>query len=110
MKRRSLALGIVRHLPRVKCTFSQRTTKVVAGSSLSGVIFPIMLSRLFQSIGFPWAVRTLGFMCFVLQGISIPFVKERFPPRKDLPHFDWSVKNDTPFLLHILEGFFIAFG
>lgn len=69
-----------------------------------------MLSRLFQSIGFPWAVRTLAFICFILQGVSIPFVKERFPPHIGLSVFDWSVKNDLAFVMHLLEGFFIAFG
>ncbi|KAL5536516.1 hypothetical protein ACEPAF_338 [Sanghuangporus sanghuang] len=93
MRRRAFALGIV-----------------VAGSSLSGVIFPIMLSKLFQSIGFPWTVRTLAFMCFALQGISIPFVKERFPPRAGVPLIDRSVYKDKPFLLHVTSGFFIAFG
>ncbi|OBZ71107.1 Riboflavin transporter MCH5 [Grifola frondosa] len=93
LKKRALAMGIV-----------------VAGSSLSGVIFPIMLSRLFQSIGFPWAVRTLAFMCFALQAISIPFVKERFPARKGVARFDETIKADKPFLMHLISGFFMAFG
>ncbi|OCB89300.1 MFS monocarboxylate transporter [Sanghuangporus baumii] len=89
---------------------TRNSHSVVAGSSLSGVIFPIMLSKLFQSIGFPWTVRTLAFMCFALQGISIPFVKERFPPRAGVPLIDRSVYKDKPFLLHVISGFFIAFG
>ncbi|PAV14623.1 MFS general substrate transporter [Pyrrhoderma noxium] len=93
MKRRAYVLGIV-----------------VAGSSLSGVIFPIMLSRLFEEIGFPWTIRTFAFVIFALQGISIPFVKERFPPRKDLPKFDSAALKETPFVMHILSGMFISFG
>ena len=84
--------------------------QVVAGSSLSGVIFPIMLSRLFEEIGFPWTIRTFAFVIFALQGISIPFVKERFPPRKDLPKFDSAALKETPFVMLILSGMFISFG
>ncbi|KAL5356375.1 MFS general substrate transporter [Aspergillus floccosus] len=39
------------------------------GSSLAGIIYPIMLRRLFLSIGFPWAVRSLAFLmmgCLVI--------------------------------------------
>lgn len=50
-------------------------------------------------------------MCFVLQGISIPFVKERFPPQKELSRLNWSLKSsDMAFVMHVLSGFFVAFG
>lgn len=93
LKRRAYVLGIV-----------------VAGSSLSGVLFPIMLSRLFPSIGFAWTVRTLAFLCFALQGVSIFLVKERLPHRKHAPRLDMSLRGDIPFILHLISGFFIAFG
>lgn len=35
---------------------------IVAGSSLGGVIYPIMLSRLQTNVGFAWAVRIAGFL------------------------------------------------
>lgn len=69
-----------------------------------------MLSRLFDLVGFPWAVRTLAFMCFTLQAISIPFIKERFPPQVGAPRFDPSASQDMPFMLHVVGAFFISFG
>ncbi|GBE79003.1 Aspyridones efflux protein [Sparassis crispa] len=82
---------------------------VVAGSSLSGIIYPIMLSRLFDSVGFPWAVRILAFMNFGCQILAIPLVKERLPPRLGVPLIDWLAFRETTFLLHALGGFLVAF-
>ncbi|CAK7264705.1 hypothetical protein SEPCBS119000_001130 [Sporothrix epigloea] len=36
------------------------------GSSLGGVIFPIMLNRLLKSIGYAWAMRTCAFLILAL--------------------------------------------
>ncbi|EFR02014.1 hypothetical protein MGYG_05017 [Nannizzia gypsea CBS 118893] len=48
-KRRALAFGIVS-----------------SGSSLGGVIFPTILSRLLPTIGFGWSLRIAGFLVFIL--------------------------------------------
>ncbi|EJD05025.1 MFS general substrate transporter [Fomitiporia mediterranea MF3/22] len=82
---------------------------VVAGSSLGGIIFPIMLSRLFDSIGFAWSVRAMALFMFVAQAISIPFIKERLPPSKNKKIFDFGALKEIKFLLHCLGGFFSAF-
>lgn len=39
---------------------------VATGSSLGGVIFPIMVSRLIRQVGFPWAMRTCAFLILAL--------------------------------------------
>lgn len=83
---------------------------VVAGSSVGGVVIPIMLSRLFDKIGFAWSVRAMALMMFVLQAISIPFIKERLPPTKNKKTFDFSALKEGKFLSHSLSGFFSAFG
>jgi hypothetical protein len=48
----------------------------------TGVIFPIVLSRLIPKIGFAWTVRTVAFMSVVLLVFSVVTVKARLPPRK----------------------------
>ncbi|KAH8114865.1 MFS general substrate transporter [Phellopilus nigrolimitatus] len=83
---------------------------VVAGSSLGGIIFPIMLSRLFGKIGFAWSVRAMALVMFVCQAISIPFIKERLPASKNKKIFDFGAYKDIKFLFHSLSGFFSAFG
>lgn len=54
---------------------------MVAGSSLGGVVLPIMLSKLIPRIGFPWTIRAMAFIFLVLCGISCATVKSRLPPR-----------------------------
>jgi hypothetical protein len=34
----------------------------IAGSSLGGVIFPLMVSNLIPKIGFPWTMRACAFL------------------------------------------------
>jgi predicted MFS family arabinose efflux permease len=83
---------------------------VASGSSVGGVVLPIMLDRLTRQIGFPWAIRALAFMILGLCAISCLTVKSRLPPRP--------VKNPDyikPFrepamLLNIIAGFFFYWG
>ncbi|KAG4425385.1 hypothetical protein IFR04_001535 [Cadophora malorum] len=50
------------------------------GSSIGGVIFPIMVTRLIDSVGYGWAMRISAFMILVLLGIANMTIKSRFPP------------------------------
>lgn len=88
---------------------------VVAGSSVGGIVFPIMLSQLFARIGFAWAVRAMALLLFVVQAVSIPFVRERLPPQaktadKGWEFLDMEALKDARFVLHAGAAFFIAFG
>ncbi|KFZ23729.1 hypothetical protein V502_01794 [Pseudogymnoascus sp. VKM F-4520 (FW-2644)] len=61
-KRRSTAFGIV-----------------ATGSSTGGVIFPIMISRLIDNIGFPWAMRATALLILVVLATTNLTVKSRIP-------------------------------
>ncbi|KAJ5929482.1 hypothetical protein N7454_006432 [Penicillium verhagenii] len=56
----------------------------VTGSSLGGVIFPIVLSKLFEneSLGFGWTVRIIGFIMLAMLSLSLATVRPRLPARK----------------------------
>ena len=69
-----------------------------------------MLSQLFKMIGFAWSVRAMTLLVFVLQAISIPFIRERLPPPKNSSIIDWTAFSDLKFMLHCLSGFFSSFG
>lgn len=43
---------------------------VNSGSSLGGVVLPIMITHLFRSIGFAWTLRVLGFFFLALGTIT----------------------------------------
>lgn len=59
-KRRATALGIT-----------------ASGSSLGGVIFPIMVSHLIPQVGFPWAMRICAFLVLFMLVIANVTLKSR---------------------------------
>ncbi|CAK7227138.1 hypothetical protein SCUCBS95973_006441 [Sporothrix curviconia] len=63
-KRRAAAFGIM-----------------VSGSSLGGVVLPIMLDKLIARIGFPWAMRAVAFLFLGLLAVCCLTVHSRLPPR-----------------------------
>lgn len=54
---------------------------VSTGSSLGGVIFPIMVSRLIGEIGYGWAMRVAAFLILALLIIAGLTVRSRVPPK-----------------------------
>lgn len=69
-----------------KCRRAAAMGIVVAGSSLGGVIWPIMLQRLIYNpnVGFAWALRIVGFMMLPLLGLTCLLVR----PAKKSPACD----------------------
>lgn len=47
------------------------------GGSVGGVIFPMMLRKLYSTVGFGWALRILGFVCCASAVTSILLIKPR---------------------------------
>lgn len=47
----------------------------VSGSSLGGVIWPIVFSRVFLEVGFPWGVRIGAFIMLPLMGLACLTIK-----------------------------------
>lgn len=62
-KRRALGFGIA-----------------ASGSSLGGVIFPIMVHKLIPKVGFPWTMRICAFMILGLLIIANLLIRSRIPP------------------------------
>ncbi|KZT28360.1 MFS general substrate transporter [Neolentinus lepideus HHB14362 ss-1] len=97
--RRSLAMGFV-----------------MGGSSLGGVIFPIMQNHIFASNGgFPWGVRAAGFLCLFLLVSANFLMRTRLPSRKHRlqdvePPRLRALFSDVPFMTYCLSAFFIIWG
>ncbi|KAK1590515.1 major facilitator superfamily transporter [Colletotrichum navitas] len=51
------------------------------GSSLGGILFPIMVTRVIKSLGFPWAMRICAFIILALLIIANLTIKAFHPPR-----------------------------
>lgn len=65
MKRRGNATGIA-----------------ATGGSVGGVIFPLVMQKLFAEVGFAWATRILGFIFIFICAIACCLVRSRLPPRR----------------------------
>jgi MFS family permease len=67
------------------------------GSSIGGIIYPIVLKRLIQDIGFRWAVRVMAFIMLGTLLISVAVMRPRLPPRKSGPLINWGNLVDPVF-------------
>lgn len=75
-----------------------------AGSSLGGVIYPIVLYRLIDRIGFGWSVRVIGFIAFGTLLIPIAIMKMRVKPAKARALIDWTAFTDWPYVLFTISS------
>lgn len=94
-KRRAAAFGIL-----------------VSGSSLGGVVLPIMMTHLIRLIGFPWMMRTMAFIFLALMLTACLTVKSRLPPRPRPFVFMEYVRGfkEPPFALTVAGLFFLMMG
>ncbi|KAI0868639.1 monocarboxylate permease-like protein [Hypoxylon argillaceum] len=94
-RRRAAALGIV-----------------VAGSSIGGIVLPILMSRLIPRIGFPWTVRILGFIALFCCGVACFTVKSRLSPKAKPFHFTDLTRpfKEARFALVVVSAFFVFWG
>ncbi|KAK8851122.1 major facilitator superfamily domain-containing protein [Apiospora arundinis] len=53
---------------------------MVTGSSVGGVVFPIMIGRMIKSVGYPWTMRTAAFIILALQIVAVVTVRPRAKP------------------------------
>lgn len=70
-----------------------------AGSSFGGIIYPIVLYKLVDKIGFPWSVRVIGFINLATLIPPLVFLKQRVKPPRARAMLDTSAFTDGPFLL-----------
>ncbi|KAL5361511.1 riboflavin transporter MCH5 [Aspergillus floccosus] len=84
LKNRALAFGVV-----------------ASGSSLSGCLVPIIVTRLIPRIGFPWTMRICAFMFLALLLLAMIFLEPRVPPQPK----PWKIKD---FMLPLKEPPFVT--
>ncbi|KAG9234618.1 major facilitator superfamily domain-containing protein [Amylocarpus encephaloides] len=79
----------------------------MTAGSLGGIIFPLMLQKLFPTVGFAWATRILGFMLVFLLVLANLLIRSRLPRKKLV-----SLKEVTPdlTLFKELPFFFVTLG
>ena len=55
---------------------------VAAGSSVGGVVLPIMFSKLIPQIGFPWAMRVGVMILLCCYAVATTISRPKQPPKK----------------------------
>jgi Na+/melibiose symporter-like transporter len=93
------------------------TASFILGSSLGGVVYPVLLNNIFQrTSGFQWGVRSVAFMDLGFLIIANSIMRTRLPPKKrkadnSEPTASMrTVLKDIPFLVYTLGSFFIFWG
>lgn len=85
---------------------------MATGSSVGGVIFPIMISRMIKRNGYPWALRAAAFLILGLQIIACMTVRQRTKPAPK----EFSAKRlaapfkEFPFAVLLLGIFVLTYG
>jgi predicted MFS family arabinose efflux permease len=79
-----------------------------SGSSLGGVIYPIVFQRLQTTIGFPWATRVIGFIALFGLIISNLTLRVRVIPDSRRKFLDLPAFKEPAYALFVL-GTFLGF-
>ncbi|KAK0724146.1 major facilitator superfamily transporter [Lasiosphaeris hirsuta] len=86
--RRNLAIGVV-----------------ASGTATGGLVFPAMARQLLPAVGFPWAMRAIGFVqlaCLVVAGV---FLRPRLRPRKAGPLLELGAFKELEYTFYTMGSF-----
>ncbi|KAI9725894.1 MAG: hypothetical protein M1834_009457 [Cirrosporium novae-zelandiae] len=102
-------------LPGVAILSTYFTTKIsfavgiaASGSSIGGVVYPVIFRELQPKIGFAWTVRVTGFILLATLLVSNAVMKVRVLPAGRRKIVDWSAFKELPYTLFNL-GSFLSF-
>lgn len=80
---------------------------MAAGTSIGGVVFPVIAQQLLPRVGFEWTVRVMGFVVLVNNVIILALIRPRLPSRTTGPIVEWAAFREAPFTL-ITIGMFLC--
>ncbi|KAF8956576.1 major facilitator superfamily domain-containing protein [Flammula alnicola] len=107
------SLTVTSHYFRVKRSMAMGI--VIAGSSLGGVIYPVLLNNIFQrTSGFQWGVRAVAFIDLAFLIIANSIMRTRLPPKKNQGDEGRAtvrtVLTDVPFVIYTVGSFLVFWG
>lgn len=83
---------------------------VVSGSSLGGVIYPLVFQGLVDKVGFGWTVRVLGFISLATCTFATAVMRTRGRPRMVRSLVDPKAFREPSYLCYCCAMFFSNFG
>lgn len=93
LKRRALAVGMA-----------------VCGSSIGGVVYPLIFQALIDKSGFRWTCRILGFIALATCSFAAVVMQIRQKPRKVRSPIDPTAFREPAYILYCTAMFFSNFG
>ncbi|KAK4498626.1 hypothetical protein PRZ48_009136 [Zasmidium cellare] len=75
-----------------------------SGSSIGGIVYPIVFSQLIRQVGFSWSVRILGFTALTMLALLIFLMEMRVEPSRVRAMVDWSAFKDWPYIVFAFGG------
>ncbi|KAG8533775.1 uncharacterized protein KY384_001516 [Bacidia gigantensis] len=104
------AIGSIAHFFLIRR--ASATGLATTGGSIGGIIFPLMLQRLFPHVGFRWATRILAFIFLFQLIVANILIRSRLPPPpKGSPATsmwpDWRIFKNLTFCLTTAGTFFV---
>ncbi|RSL96054.1 hypothetical protein CDV31_013613 [Fusarium ambrosium] len=83
-----------------------------AGAAVGGLVYPVLINWLifYDNVGFPWTLRTMGFVMLATYIPCLIWFEPRLPPRKSGPWIDTSAFTELPFIFFSMSMFFNFWG
>ncbi|POR37487.1 Major facilitator superfamily domain, general substrate transporter [Tolypocladium paradoxum] len=86
------------------------TGMAATAGGIGGIVFPLMLTSLFDRVGYGWATRVLALVCLVCGLVGILLVRSRLPPAQNATaHPDLRIFTQVPFTLTTIGIFLLEF-
>lgn len=87
------------------------TGLAAAGGSVGGVVFPLILEKLFVKVGWAWALRVQGFIFLILLIIANLCIKSRLPPKPNSSSMpDFRILRSPAFSLVTVGTYLMEWG
>jgi MFS family permease len=102
------SIAAIGHFFRARRGFA--TGIASTAGSVGGIIFPLMLQRLFTSVGWAWGIRILAFVCFAVTIVANFLIRSRLPPAPNASvHPDVRIFKNKAFALTTVAVFMLEF-
>ncbi|KAJ7140842.1 major facilitator superfamily domain-containing protein [Mycena epipterygia] len=83
---------------------------MASGGSVGGIVLPLVMRRLFEQVGLPWALRTLAFIVLFCTICGFVCCSSRLPPRKGGHILDFSVFHDHVYSFFVFGVSIVGLG
>lgn len=99
------------HVSLVSTWFLKRRSFALAlmlcGTSVGGVVWPVIAQQLGPVIGFAWTVRVMGFMILAFFAVVLSMTRTRIPPRKGGAFLEPAAFKESAYSLFVVGTFLI---